>query len=52
MDPSGKAIFAATSKRSGADGSIVSVIRWLTFSFGIGNSFVFSPLVAIVHSLS
>jgi hypothetical protein len=38
MDPSGKAIFAATSKRSGADGSIVSGIGTPTLLFDITNS--------------
>jgi hypothetical protein len=37
MDPSGKAIFAATSRRSGADGSIVSGIGTPT-PFDITNS--------------
>jgi hypothetical protein len=37
MDPSGKAIFAARSKRSGADGSIVSAIGGLTLLFDIRN---------------
>ena len=37
MDPSGKAIFAAKSKRSGADGSIVSDIGGLTLLFAIRN---------------
>ena len=38
MEPSGKAIFAARSKRSGADGSIASAIGGLTLLFAIGNS--------------
>jgi hypothetical protein len=38
MDPSGKAIFAAKSKRSGAEGSIVSDIGGLTLLFAIRNS--------------
>jgi hypothetical protein len=38
MDPSGKAIFAAKSKRSGADGSIVSSIGGPTLLFDIRNS--------------
>jgi hypothetical protein len=38
MDPSGKANFAAKSKRSGADGSIVSAIGGLTLLFAIRNS--------------
>jgi hypothetical protein len=40
MDPSGNAIFAAKSKRSGADGSIASAIGGLTLRFAIGNSSV------------
>jgi hypothetical protein len=38
MDPSGKAIFAATSKRSGADGSIVSGIGMPTLPLDITNN--------------
>jgi hypothetical protein len=38
VDSSGKAIFAATSKRSGADGSIVSGIGTPTFLFAITNT--------------
>jgi hypothetical protein len=38
MDPSGKAIFAAKSKRSGADGSIVSAIGGLALLFAVRNS--------------
>ena len=38
MDPSGKAIFAAISKRSGANGSIVSAIGGLALVFAIRNS--------------
>lgn len=37
MDPSGKAIFAATSKRSSADGSIVSGVGTPTLLFDITN---------------
>jgi hypothetical protein len=35
MDPSGKAIFAAKSRRSGADGSIASAIGGLILPFVI-----------------
>jgi hypothetical protein len=38
MDPSGKAIFAAKSNRSGANGSIVSAIGGLTLLLDIRNS--------------
>jgi hypothetical protein len=38
MDPSGKTTFAATSKRSGADGSIVSGIGTATLLFDITNT--------------
>jgi hypothetical protein len=38
IEPSGKAIFAAKSKRSGADGSIVSSIGGPTLLFDIKNS--------------
>jgi hypothetical protein len=40
MDPSGKAIFAAKSRRSGADGSIVSAVDGLTLLFAIPEYFV------------
>jgi hypothetical protein len=50
MDPSGKAIFAAKSKRSGADGSIVSAIGGLTLLFDIRNSPVLNNLRQSHHS--
>jgi hypothetical protein len=44
MDPSGKAIFAARSKRSGVDASIVWAIGGLTLLFAIRNSLVLNNL--------
>jgi hypothetical protein len=42
MEPSGNAIFAARSRRSGADGSIVSAIGGLSLLFGIRDTPVLS----------
>jgi hypothetical protein len=47
MDPSGKAIFAAMCRRSGADGSILSGIGRPALSFDMRRQPCVQPLAAI-----